>query len=52
MWCKSKKEADEFRPFEANGKEKNSSDDETKSDAEKKKKEGAGRKYIVDRVSV
>ena len=37
VWCRSKGEEDDFRPFEADGKEIFSSEDEMESDAKKKK---------------
>ena len=39
-WCRSKREEDDFRPFEADGKEFFWNEDETKSDAKKKKNRG------------
>ena len=44
VWCKSKKGAEEIRPFELSGKEIFSNYDETKSKEEKNKKNGSKKK--------
>ena len=44
VWCKSKKGAEEIRPFELSRKEIFSNYDETKSKEEKNKKNGSKKK--------
>ena len=44
VWCKSKKGAEEIRPFQLSGKEIFSNHDETKSKEEKNKKNGSKKK--------
>ena len=50
VWCKSKKGAEEIRPFQLSGKEIFSNSDKTKSKEERTKRKGAKRRHVAGRA--